>query len=394
MGRTIKVSVQCGQVKMVNLTTKKKKVGKKPCQVLSKAVKVSFQTGGLRIVPLKKVQNYFRKPIKIKFGSTQLEHLPNEIIHMILKKVSKRDLSNTALVCRRLRDLCKKPDLWNLNSIEIRRKNFQGILECTRLQNVVKVSIVGNFVDKQSKMWNVPTKEKLACWSEEERLACYQLLLALPRLREVQGGLWHWLVWNRNNRNFGRMLKPGRQQVWNVVDTLEIAPSLWPGIHFSRLMNFTNRMRNLTKLVIRDPDSKSKDSSASLSSFACWDVPETSTTLLKLSDFRVDGGNLSGTQLQQLFDIFLSSENIRKVGIPEARLKSRVSPEQILAVSKKLIWIDLRQAKLDKDQMILLRSEVKAGKVVGWRQREKPPPPPNNLPILMNIFMDVYGEET
>ena len=141
-------------------------------------------------------------------------------------------------------------------------------------------------------------------------------------------------------------------------------------------------MRNLTKLVVRDPDRKSKDSPASQCSIACWDVPETSTTLLKLSELRVDGGNLSGTQLQQLFDILLSSENIRKVGLPEARLKNRVSPEQILAVSKvvvlqccidynrmqkirvinvlfilsvsvlqKLVWIDLTQAKLDKDQV-------------------------------------------
>ena len=67
-------------------------------------------------------------------------------------------------------------------------------------------------------------------------------------------------------------------------------------------------------------------------------MPETSTTLLKLSELRVDGGNLSGTQLQQLFDIFLSSENIRKVGLPEARLKNRVSPEQILAVSKVMVF--------------------------------------------------------
>jgi len=392
MGRIVKISAQSGQVNIVNLATKKRKVLKKrSCQALSKAVKVSFQTGFLSIVHLKKVK-YVRKPMMMKFEATQLKHLPNEVLHMILKNMSKRDLSNTALVCRRMRDLCKKPDLWNLTSIEIRRKNFKGILVCERLQNVVKVSIVGNFVDKQAKVWHAHAVKKLACWSEEERLACYELLLALPRLREVRGGLWQWLVWNRNNRNLGRLLKPGQQQVWNVVDTLEIAPSLWTGIQFSRLMNFTNRMRNLTKLVIRDPDRKSKDSPASQCSLACWDVPETSTTLLKLSELRVDGGNLSGTQLQQLFDIFLSSENIRKVGLPEARLKNRVSPEQILAVSKKLVWIDLTQAKLDKDQMVLLRSEVKAGKVGGWRQREKPPPPPNNLPILMNLLMDVFGD--
>jgi len=392
MGRIVKISVQSGQVNMVNLAMKKRKVFKKiSCQALSKAVKVSFQTGVPSIVHLKKVK-YVWKPMMMKFEATQLKHLPNEVLHMILKNMSKRDLSNTALVCRRMRDLCKKPDLWNLTSIEIRRKNFKGILVCERLQNVVKVSIVGNFVDKQAKVWHAHAVKKLACWSEEERLACYELLLALPRLREVRGGLWQWLVWNRNNRNLGRLLKPGQQQVWNVVDTLEIAPSLWTGIQFSRLMNFTNRMRNLTKLVIRDPDRKSKDSPASQCSLACWDVPETSTTLLKLSELRVDGGNLSGTQLQQLFDIFLSSENIRKVGLPEARLKNRVSPEQILAVSKKLVWIDLTQAKLDKDQMVLLRSEVKAGKVGGWRQREKPPPPPNNLPILMNLLMDVFGD--
>ena len=44
-----------------------------------------------------------------------------------------------------------------------------------------------------------------------------------------------------------------QQQVWNVVETLEPAPSLWPGIQFSLLMNSSNCMRNLTKLVIRDP---------------------------------------------------------------------------------------------------------------------------------------------
>jgi len=287
MGRTVKISVQSGQVNMVNLATKKSKLLKeRSCQALSKAVKVSFQAGVFNIVHLKKVK-YVQKPMMMKMEATQLEHLPNEIIHMIMKKMSRRDLSNTALVCRRMRDLCKKPDLWNLTSIEIRRKNFKGILECERLQNVVQVSIVGNFVDKQSqKVKHAHAVKKLACWSEEERLACYQLLLALPRLREVQGGLWQWLVWNRNNSN---LLKLGQQQVWNVVDTLEIAPSLWSGIQFSRLMNFTNRMRNLTKLVIRDPDRQSKDSSASECSIACWDVPETSTTLLKLSELRVDG---------------------------------------------------------------------------------------------------------
>ena len=44
-----------------------------------------------------------------------------------------------------------------------------------------------------------------------------------------------------------------QQQVWNVVETLESAPSPWPGIQFSLLMNSSNCMRNLTKLVIRDP---------------------------------------------------------------------------------------------------------------------------------------------
>ena len=159
MGRRIKISVQSGQVNIVNLATKKRKVLKKrSCQALSKAVKVSFQTGFLSIVHLKKVK-YVRKPMMMKFEATQLKHLPNEVIHMILKKMSKRDLSNTALVCRRMRDLCKKPDLWNLTSIEIRRKNFKGILECERLQNVVKVSIVGNFVDKQAKVWHAHREE-------------------------------------------------------------------------------------------------------------------------------------------------------------------------------------------------------------------------------------------
>ena len=115
---------------------------------------------------------------------------------------------------------------------------------------------------------------------------------------------------------------------------MEIAPSHWPGFYFSGLMSFTNRMNNLTKLTLYDMNRSRKCSEASELSFAFWNVPGSRMMLMRLVEFRVDGIHLSGTQLQQLIDIFISSENIRKLGLPGARLRRRIPSEQILAVSK------------------------------------------------------------
>jgi len=393
MGRVVKVSVQNGQSAKGDLTMKtgKYKLRNRSSKVTGERIKVSQQTGILSIVDLKKEERRLclRKPNPKKSKSIQLNHLPNEVLLMIVKKLAKPDLSNTALVCRRLRDLCNQSDVWNIKSIEIKRKNFREILQCERLKNVVKVTILGNFVDKEFLWWNPtykPSKKLTACWNEPERLECYGLLLDLPSLKQVQGGLWQWLVLNRS---FGRKLKKDRRQVWKKVDTMEIAPSHWPGFYFSGLMSFTNRMNNLTKLTLYDMNRSRKCSEASELSFAFWNVSGSRMMLMRLVEFRVDGIHLSGTQLQQLIDIFISSENIRKLGLPGARLRRRIPPEQILAVSKKLECIDLTSAKMDKSQLLLLRPEVKAGKVAGWRTRLHPlPGPQNNFLFLLNLNLN------